>query len=287
MHPCARMQRICAAATAALPYFRDEHDQDDPAGRDHRGAAAAARSVCLHLRVLPHRGMGPGRGARRALDRRPARRGQPVPDRHEGGLFAALHRGGVGAEPSPADDGRFEAIHGAGRNLLQADRRRHASPLRRHLRLRCATGPPGEDVPGSDGSCRQERHGRHEAGARRPVRPAACRLGHRAGRQAGRARHAGFHPLRLQGGAQALESRVGVSARSPHRDHGSDVRVGPRDRGGPGGARSGADARGTRCEQGEARRAGPRAPVRQQADPRRDSPSSACSRTSGPWPPAC
>ena len=115
------------------------------------------------------------RGVR--TDRRAARRGQPVPDRHEGRLFAALHRGRVGAGPSPAHDGRFEGLHGAGRDLLQANRRRHASPLRRHLRLRCATGPPGEDVPGSHGSSRQERHGRHEARARRPVRSAARRPG--------------------------------------------------------------------------------------------------------------
>ncbi len=214
--------------------------------------------------------MGPGRGARRAHDRRRARCGKPVPDRHEGGLFADLHRGRMGAGSSPAHDGRFEALHGAGRDLLQANRGRHASPLRRHLRLRCATGPPGEDVPGGDGSCRQERHGRHETGARRPVRPAACHLGHSAGRQAGRARHAVLHPLRLQVGAQALEPCVGVSARSPCRDHGSDVRVGSRDRDGPGGARRRADARGARCAQGETRRAGPRASVRQQADPRRD-----------------
>ncbi len=214
--------------------------------------------------------MGPGRGARSAHDRGAARRRQPVPHRHEGGILAALHRGRVGERSSPAHDGRLEAVQGAGRDLFQANGGRHASPLRRRIRLHRAARPTGEDVPGRYGSRRQECDGRHEAGARGPVRGPACKLGHQGGRQAHRARPAGVHPVRLPGGAPPLEPRLGVSRRSTLRDYRCDLRAGPRDCRGPGCSRRRAHARGARCEEGEARRAGSRAPVRQRADPRRD-----------------
>jgi thiol-disulfide isomerase/thioredoxin len=44
-----RQASVGPSAPAAFTSSGDEHDQDDPAGRDHRGAAAGARGVRLHL----------------------------------------------------------------------------------------------------------------------------------------------------------------------------------------------------------------------------------------------
>jgi len=124
-----------ATRCGALFFFRDEHDQYDPAGRDHRGAATAARGVCLHIGVLPRRGMGPGRGARRTHDRRPARVGTQfrIDMRRASRCTTPWWSG---AEPAPAHDGRLKAF----------TRGRRSSSTGPPMARESATSPPSTSL---------------------------------------------------------------------------------------------------------------------------------------------